>query len=836
MPKIIIVYNRDLSNKADILSWQPERLVGGEIIDNINNTISVTIDAELQFNLNFKTLFTLSAGATAIDFATGLPFLTNDTVWDYFHGTKQIEVTAENGITKKIWSINIANLNLSNLTDLNADFSGKFGTVNKNAALGTIQCKINTGVSLSSINSNFWMSIGASLKLGNTTIMNWAVLDYTSPVTLRVTAMDRLTVKDWILTLTNVNNQAEILTADFTGKYSEAVINSSNQTIQCTINEGISLASIISAFTVSEGASIKLNGLIFTNNSIVDYTSPVIIMVIAEDGVTSKNWTITLVNRTSTVSIPASTDVLSLKNDLGQVWQVSYTANFEETPALVSTGYVNSALVVPFVIPNCAAVQNVTIEWDINPALANLMVTENYEVVTTTSTSLTNYADIIAKKTAVNLVSDYRVTGTKAKITLNSAGIQLLKDSLSGSTIRFILGSKFTFPGNVFAGIDEGSYKSLSVYPISSLKLILKETVQVLPKLSTLNLKTAGVDGKPGFMFDATGALATLTTPYLHGVDKVFTGRDGSIVMLKDGTIMSGGNNKYADFAVNIINNNIRRKMNMLNVKKFIYSGGGESIFILFNDGAVKSIGLNTYGQLMTGNLGGTFGALRTLPFTNVKDVACGANFTIILFNDGTLKSAGGNTIGQLGMGNLTNYNGAVCSLPFTNVKKVASNYCHTFLLFNDGSVKSFGYNGQGQLGKGNKTNYYGVVQTPSFTNVKDIACGYYHTIILFNNGTIKSFGENGMGQLGMGNITNYGGAICSPAFTNVERVICGENHTFLILSNGDTISFGDNTYGSLGIENKNNVLGAIQTPSKIKNVVDIVCGGYGNTFIIYPD
>ena len=105
----------------------------------------------------------------------------------------------------------------------------------------------------------------------------------------------------------NSCTDTEILSFSFNEQKGSTTINKTTRTITLAVRYGTSLTSLIASFTLSAGASAKVNGVaqqsgVTANN----FTNDVIYAVTAADGVTTQNWTVSV-----SVALNDATDFLT---------------------------------------------------------------------------------------------------------------------------------------------------------------------------------------------------------------------------------------------------------------------------------------------------------------------------------------------------------------------------------------------------------------------------------------------------------------------------------------------------------------------------------------------
>lgn len=153
------------------------------------------------------------------------------------------------------------------------------------ATAATVDIEVLYGTNIASLTPSVTISLGATIDpAGGST------LDFTNPVEYTVTAEDGST-KLWTVTVTEgaMSDKAEILTFVVDEAVGEAVINTVDATVDITVAVGTDVSAITPSITISLGATIDPNG-----GTVQDFTNPVVYTVTAQDGTTTKDWTVTI--------------------------------------------------------------------------------------------------------------------------------------------------------------------------------------------------------------------------------------------------------------------------------------------------------------------------------------------------------------------------------------------------------------------------------------------------------------------------------------------------------------------------------------------------------------
>ncbi|WP_462281485.1 T9SS type A sorting domain-containing protein [Salinivirga cyanobacteriivorans] len=336
------------SNGTDILSYD----IPGQESSQINSseqTVDVVMPAGTDLT-NLVAEFTLSPGATAT--VGGVEQVSGTTAND-FTSPVVYTVTAEDDVTTVDWTVTVT-INASNGTDiLSYDIPGQESS-QINASEQTIDVVMPAGTDLTNLVAEFTLSPGATATVGGVEqVSGTTANDFTSPVVYTVTAEDDVTTADWTVTVTiNASSEADILTYTLPGQIT-SVINAGAQTVDVEVPLGTDLTSLVAEFTLSTGATATVSGVEQVSGSTPnDFTNPVQYTVTAQDGVTTKDWTVTVttvasseteiltysipdqlsadvnpVNQTVNVVMPMGTDLSALVADF--TLSVGATASVE---------------------------------------------------------------------------------------------------------------------------------------------------------------------------------------------------------------------------------------------------------------------------------------------------------------------------------------------------------------------------------------------------------------------------------------------------------------------------------------------------------------------------
>ncbi|HUW06755.1 MAG TPA: T9SS type A sorting domain-containing protein [Williamwhitmania sp.] len=160
----------------------------------------------------------------------------------------------------------------------------------------TINLPFDPTTNLSSLQTEFLLSDGATLYIGDTQLFKNDYLDYTNPFTLTIKAQDGST-QDWqvIATKRAVGTGNSFLQFGVDGQVGDAVIDTANHSITVGVAAGTDLNWLSHYFILSNYASAARDGFtVHVSNDDLDFTNPVTYTITSEAG-DAQDWTVTVV-------------------------------------------------------------------------------------------------------------------------------------------------------------------------------------------------------------------------------------------------------------------------------------------------------------------------------------------------------------------------------------------------------------------------------------------------------------------------------------------------------------------------------------------------------------
>jgi hypothetical protein len=175
--------------------------------------------------------------------------------------------------------------------------AGQIGDSVINSELRTISIIMPYGTTVSALTPTVVVSTGATVSPASA-----VETDFTSSVKYTVTAENTTDTKIWTISVSvaeaeALSNAANIVTFTVPSQIGSSVINSTLNTVEVEMPYGTDISALVPTFTLSSGAS----SLPVTGETI-DFTDPVEIVVIAENGSTAKVWTVTILDESSSSS------------------------------------------------------------------------------------------------------------------------------------------------------------------------------------------------------------------------------------------------------------------------------------------------------------------------------------------------------------------------------------------------------------------------------------------------------------------------------------------------------------------------------------------------------
>jgi len=165
---------------------------------------------------------------------------------------------------------------------------------------GTITVPAVYGADLTSIIATFTPSTGATVKVGTTEQSSETTANtFTNPVVYTVIAADGVKTKNYTVTVVEAKPKTDCLVIAYSllvgadGAVVAGTINQTLGTIDVAAVAGTTVTELIATFTLSDGATAKVGSTAQTSETTKNnFTNPVEYTITAEDGATTKTYTV----------------------------------------------------------------------------------------------------------------------------------------------------------------------------------------------------------------------------------------------------------------------------------------------------------------------------------------------------------------------------------------------------------------------------------------------------------------------------------------------------------------------------------------------------------------
>jgi alpha-tubulin suppressor-like RCC1 family protein len=342
-----------------------------------------------------------------------------------------------------------------------------------------------------------------------------------------------------------------------------------------------------------------------------------------------------------------------------------------------------------------------------------------------------------------------------------------------------------------------------------------------------------------------TGVVSQSTVPIAveeaGEVASVSAGGRNSLAVLKSGAVEGWGSDGFGELGNGLeLKEQIEPALATGITDATAVSAGHKFSLALLKNGTVLAWGDNKYGQLGTGNMEFTTVPRPVAGLSGVKQVSAGFFHSLALLENGTVMAWGNGFYGNLGNGTTESSDVPVPVKGLTNVVQVDAGCIHSIALRSDGTVWSFGGNEYAQLGHGAKNTRRTDVPEPviGLSGVKAISAGLFYNLALLNNGTVMAWGYNHTGQLGNGtaNVGPNGTPTPVTGLTEVVSLAAAQGsmnvprtseHSLALTKNGAVYAWGGNEFGQLGIGTTETALVPTPVVGLNEGVKAISSGGF---------
>lgn len=203
-------------------------------------------------------------------------------------------------------------------------------------------------------------------------------------------------------------------------------------------------------------------------------------------------------------------------------------------------------------------------------------------------------------------------------------------------------------------------------------------------------------------------------------------------------------------------------------------AGGREHSLALRSDGTMLAWGNNTSGQLGNGNLTPSSSPVD-VAITNVATITSGRIHSAVLRTDGTVWTWGDNTYGQLGHGSTVSTSTPQQVAGLSGVVDIEAFGFHTIALDNQGRVWAWGRNNLGQLGDSTSTERLLPVRV-GVPTATAIGSGRDYGMATTAAG-VYAWGRNDGGEIGDGTLTTRETPVLVDSISDVVELVGGRDY-----------------------------------------------------------
>lgn len=662
-------------------------------------------------------------------------------------------VKAQNNTTTKTYTTVVtrapsSNANLANLSLTSGSLSPAF-------ASGTFSYDASVAYSASSVRITATVADNtATLKVNNVTTssgaasaaINLAVGNNT--VTVKVTAQDGSTQGIYTITITRATpsiiadlSNLGISAGTLSPSFSAATLGYTASVIHLTPSITMTPTALDSTATIKVNNVTVVSGQASAAVALPVGASTVTIRVTAEDGVTTKIYTVEITRDSFIATWNSATDIPMTIASYTPAGDITFVLNF--APVTGTTLTVINYTGLPFLngrFGNLAQGQAVALTFNniTYDFVANYYGGTGNDLVL----QWANVRPVAWGSGSNGKLGTGTISGNSTPIAINQTGLLFEKTVIAEAA---------------------GQEHSLALCGDGTLASWGENT---LGQLGTSSTTPSSVP------------VAVTTTGALNGktVVAIAAGSYHSLALCSDGSVYAWGDNSFGQLGDNTTTR--RTTPTAVNLTGAL---SGRSVVAIaagqYHSLALCSDGsLTAWGGNFSGQLGDNTNTQRKVPASllnvgalngrAVIAITAGQYHSLALCSDGNIAAWGMNSSGQLGNGTTNQHNAPVLVdrtglLSNKSVTLIsAGGFGHSLALCEDGTVAAWGANWSGQLGDNTTTQRLSPVSVMnsgvlSGKTVTNIFAGSSHSLAICSDGTLASWGDNTSGQLGTNNYSN---------------------------------------------------------------------------------
>jgi len=253
----------------------------GQILPEAVDPDLATVNIEMPFGTD---LFGLAPNHIAL--SGGASVSPSSGLAQDFRSPVIYTVTARDGTTTRDWTVTVTTTPPSTATAITSfTLPELIAPATINTGVQLVLGRVPYGTDLTTLVPGIEVSPGASIDPSP-----GLATDFTNPVSYIVVAQDGTTFQNWVVAiLMEPNTETDIISFEIPELLAPVTINTGLHTVVGSVPFGTDLTALVPVIEMSGGASSNpLSG------AAVDFSSPVVYTVTADDGTTMQDWTVTI--------------------------------------------------------------------------------------------------------------------------------------------------------------------------------------------------------------------------------------------------------------------------------------------------------------------------------------------------------------------------------------------------------------------------------------------------------------------------------------------------------------------------------------------------------------
>lgn len=350
-----------LNGSTNFMAYSFNEQATTAVIDVNDKTMTAFVNPGTSLSALVAT-FTLDHGASAT--VNSIAQVSGSTPND-FSAPVIYTVTAEDGINVQDWTVVVTvdvQTNILTFSFLEEQAAAIIDNNNR-----TIMSTIGPGTAITNLIAIFTLSDGATATINAVEqVSGTTANNFSTPLTYTITSAGGAQTVDWTVSVAvALNIETDIVSFSFPEQIGAADISTLNHEVNVEVANATNVAALVASFTLSEGASASISGMVQTSGITVNnFESPGNYNIMAEDGVTNQDWTVNVsavkndesdilafgfVEQTEPATINGMTHTIEIKV-ASEADPASLVASFELSPGAIAT--VNSVIQVSGVSAN----------------------------------------------------------------------------------------------------------------------------------------------------------------------------------------------------------------------------------------------------------------------------------------------------------------------------------------------------------------------------------------------------------------------------------------------------------------------------------------------------